>query len=35
MTDAYIISKMDEYMFQSNAKIDGWISKKLPQITDD
>lgn len=35
MTDAYIISKMDEYMFQLNAKIDGWLSKKLPQITDD
>lgn len=35
MTDAYIISKMDEYMFRLNAKIDGWLSKKLPQITDD
>ena len=35
MTDAYIISKMNEYMFRLNAKIDGWLSKKLPQITDD
>ena len=35
MTYAYIISKMDEYMFRLNAKIDGWLSKKLPQITDD
>lgn len=35
MTDAYIISKMNEYMFQLNAKIGGWLSKKLPKITDD
>lgn len=35
MTDAYIISKMNEYMFRLNAKINGWLSKKLPKITDD
>ena len=35
MTDAYIISKMNEYMFQLNTKIGGWLAKKLPKITDD
>lgn len=34
MNDAYIISKMNEYMFQLNSRMGGWLSKKLPKITD-
>ena len=34
MNDAYIISKMNEYMFQLNGKMGIWLNKKLPQITD-
>ena len=35
MTDTYIISKMNEYMFQLNEKIGDWLMKKLPRITPD
>lgn len=34
MNDSYIISKMNEYMFQLTEKIGTWLSKKLPAITD-
>lgn len=34
MNDSYIISKMNEYMFQLNEKMGKWLSKRLPQITD-
>lgn len=34
MNDTYIISKMNEYMFQLTEKIGTWLSKKLPAITD-
>ena len=34
MNDSYIISKMNEYMFQLNEKIGTWLTKKLPSITD-
>lgn len=34
MNDTYIISKMNEYMFQLNEKMGKWLSKKLPKITD-
>ncbi len=34
MNDTYIISKMNEYMFQLTEKIGTWLSKKLPSITD-
>lgn len=33
MNDAYIISKMNEYMFQLTEKMGGWLEKKLPRIT--
>lgn len=33
MNDSYIISKMNEYMFQLNQKMGKWLNKKLPQIT--
>lgn len=35
MDTSYIISKMNEYMFQLNQQIGGWLEKKLPKITDD
>lgn len=34
MNDSYIISKMNEYMFQLTEKIGTWLSKKLPAITE-
>lgn len=34
MNNLYIISKMNEYMFQLNGKMGTWLSKKLPTITD-
>lgn len=34
LNDAYIISKMNEYMFQLNGKLGTWLGKKLPKITD-
>ena len=33
MTDAYIISKMNEYMFQLSEKMGDWLSNTLPRIT--
>lgn len=33
MNDSYIISKMNEYMFQLNQKMGKWLDKSLPQIT--
>ena len=33
MNDSYIISKMNEYMFQLTEKMGGWLEKKLPRIT--
>ena len=34
MNNMYIISKMNEFMFQLNEKMGTWLSKKLPVITD-
>ena len=34
MNNSYIISKMNEFMFQLNGKMGAWLSKKLPVITD-
>ena len=34
MTDAYIISKMNEYMFQLSERMGKWLSNILPKITD-
>lgn len=34
MNNSYIISKMNEFMFQLNGKMGTWLSKKLPTITD-
>lgn len=34
MNNAYVISKMNEFMFQLNEKMGRWLSKKLPSITD-
>ncbi|MDE7431359.1 MAG: DEAD/DEAH box helicase family protein [Lachnospiraceae bacterium] len=34
MNYSYIISKMNEFMFQLNRKMGTWLSKKLPTITD-
>lgn len=34
MNNSYIISKMNEFMFQLNEKMGIWLSKKLPAITD-
>lgn len=34
MNDSYIISKMNEYMFQLNEKMGKWLQKRLPQITE-
>ena len=34
MNNSYIISKMNEFMFQLNGKMGAWLSKKLPMITD-
>ncbi|MCI5963045.1 MAG: helicase-related protein [Blautia sp.] len=33
MNDSYIISKMNEYMFQLNERMGKWLNKRLPQIT--
>lgn len=33
MNDSYIISKMNEYMFQLNERLGKWLNKRLPQIT--
>ena len=33
MNNSYIISKMNEFMFQLNGKMGTWLSKKLPTIT--
>ena len=35
MDTAFLNSKMNEYMFRLNQKMSGWLSKKLPKITDD
>lgn len=34
MNNSYIISKMNEFMYQLNGKMRTWLSKKLPSITD-
>lgn len=34
MNNSYIISKMNEFMFQLNGKMGTWLSKKLPTIAD-
>ena len=34
MNDSYIISKINEYMFQLNEKMGTWLAKKLPLITE-
>ena len=34
MNNSYIISKMNEFMFQLNGKMGIWLNKKLPTITD-
>ena len=34
MTDAYIISKMNEYMFQLSERMGNWLGNTLPRITD-
>lgn len=34
MNNSYIISKMNEFMFQLNGKMGTWLNKKLPTITD-
>lgn len=33
MNNSYIISKMNEFMFQLNGKMGIWLNKKLPTIT--
>jgi len=35
MDEKYIISKMNEFMFQLADKICKWLEKKLPKLTDD
>lgn len=35
MNASYIISKMNEYMFQLNERLGKWLNKRLPQITGD
>lgn len=35
MDTAFLNSKMNEYIFRLNQKMSGWLSKKLPKITDD
>lgn len=35
MNTALLNSKMTEYMFRLNQTMGGWLSKKLPKITDD
>lgn len=32
MNDSYIISKMNEYMFQLNQKMGKWLDKSLPRL---
>ena len=34
MNDSYIISKMNEFMFQLNGKMGAWLNRKLPAIAD-
>ncbi len=34
MTDSYIISKMNEFMFRLTGQMAGWLTKKLPRLTD-
>ena len=34
MNNSYIISKMNEFMFQLNEKMGLWLSRKLPTITE-
>lgn len=34
MNDAYLISKMNEYMYQLTEKIGEWLEKKLPTLTE-
>lgn len=34
MTDSYIISKMNEFMFQLTGRMGGWLADKLPRLTD-
>lgn len=34
MTDSYIISKMNEFMFQLTGRMRGWLANKLPRLTD-
>lgn len=34
MTDSYIISKMNEFMFRLTGQMGGWLTNKLPRLTD-
>lgn len=34
MTDSYIISKMNEFMFRLTGQMGGWLTNKLPKLTD-
>lgn len=34
MTDSYIISKMNEFMFRLTGRMGGWLAKKLSHLTD-
>lgn len=34
MTDSYIISKMNEFMFRLTGRMGGWLANKLPRLTD-
>lgn len=34
MNDSYIISKMNEFMFQLTGQLSGWLSRRLPRITE-
>lgn len=34
MTDSYIISKLNEFMFQLTSRMGEWIANKLPRLTD-
>ncbi|MCH5340949.1 MAG: DEAD/DEAH box helicase family protein [Acetatifactor sp.] len=34
MTDSYIISRMNEFMFQLTGRMGGWLANKLPRLTD-
>lgn len=34
MNEAYIISKMNEFMFQLSKKMSAWLDKRLPHIAD-